>query len=120
MADELLVTSVRSQGSSVPGRSLNAARSNHFVIDEPAYNGGPGEALTPAEAFLSGVSACGVLLIEAFARKEGIPLRSVMVQIEGLRTKADPANFKQVNLVVEITGADDRQADHLVEKYKAR
>jgi uncharacterized OsmC-like protein len=74
MSDDLLVTQVSSPEGE-KGRSMSGARTNHFVIDEPAYNGGPGEAVTPAESFLAGVSACGVLLVESFAARDGVPLR---------------------------------------------
>ena len=47
MADDLLVTQVRSRTTDVVGRSLNSVRTHHFVIDEPTYGGGPGEELTP-------------------------------------------------------------------------
>ena len=75
MSDDLLVTQVSSRTTGEKGRSVSGARTNHFVIDEPAYNGGPGEAVTPAESFLAGVSACGVLLVESFAARDGVPLR---------------------------------------------
>lgn len=120
MGEDLLISKVSSRSSSVAGRSLNSARTNHFVIDEPAYNGGPGEAVTPAEAFLSGVSACGVLLVEKFARDEGVPVRGVEVEIEGVRRKADPANFAEVKLRITVHGADRVAAERLVERYKGR
>ncbi|MGH7151034.1 MAG: OsmC family protein [Planctomycetota bacterium] len=120
MADELLVTTAVSRTTGVPGRSLNSARTNHFVVDEPAYAGGPGEAATPAETFLAGVSACGVLLVEAFAREEKLPLKSAIARIEGIRAKSDPANFREVRLRFEIEGVDAKAAAHLVERYKGR
>ena len=120
MAEDLLVTRVVSQSSGVGGRSLNSARTNHFVIDEPSYGGGPGEATTPAEAFLAGVSACGVLLVETFAREEGFPLKRARVEIDGVRTKADPANFREIRLRFELSGVDAKQGERLVERYKGR
>ena len=47
------------------GRVLCSARTHHFVVDGPLQNGCPGEAITPAELFLSGVAACGVELVQA-------------------------------------------------------
>jgi uncharacterized OsmC-like protein len=120
MPDELLVTAARSRLSGVPGRSLNSARTNHFIIDEPTYAGGPGEAPTPAESFLSGVSSCGVLLMESFARQEGLELEGVEASIEGIRLKGDPANFREVRLRFEIRGTDAKRAEALVERFKAR
>lgn len=120
MADDLLITRAASHSTGVPGRCLNAARSNHFVIDEPAYLGGPGEAPSPAETFLAGVSSCGVLLVEKFAREEGVPTRAIACRIEGVRTKDKPADFREVRVRFEIAGCDAAKASHLVERYKSR
>ena len=120
MADELLVTGVDSRSSGVEGRSLNSARTHHFVVDEPAYNGGPGEALTPAEVFLSGVSSYGVLLVESFARKDGVEVKDVSCHVDGIRTKENPADFRNVTVKFEIKGVDETTGRDLVEKYKAR
>ena len=49
------------------GRVLCACRQHHFVVDGPVQNGCPGEAVTPAELFLSGVAACGVELLQGIA-----------------------------------------------------
>jgi uncharacterized OsmC-like protein len=121
MAEELTVTEVRSRTVvGVPGRSVNSSRTHHFVIDEPASMGGPGEELTPAEVFLAGVSGCGVLLVESFARKDGVPLREARAQIQGIRLKSDPANFREVRLDFELVGVTAAQGEQLVEKFKGR
>ena len=41
------------------GRVLCSARNHHFVGDGPVQNGCPGEAINPAELFLSGVGRAG-------------------------------------------------------------
>lgn len=121
MQDDLLITEVRSQTiPGVPGRSVNSARTHHFVIDEPVSAGGPGEELTPAEVFLAGVAGCGVLLVESFARKDGEPIKSAHARIEGVRKKENPSDFVQINLRFEIRGVDLKQAQGLVEKFKGR
>ncbi len=48
---------VRSASTATFGRVLLSARDQHIVVDGPAQNGCPGEALTPAELFLGGVAA---------------------------------------------------------------
>ncbi len=48
------------------GRVLVSARDQHLIVDGPVSNGCPGEAITPAELFLSGVAACGVELIQVY------------------------------------------------------
>ena len=120
MAEDLLVTRVQARSAGVPGRCLTSARHNHFVIDEPAFGGGPGEAVTPGEAFLGAICACGVLLVESFARKDGVALVGVEASIEGVRAKDDPSRFLRVVLRFTVRGADRTRAEALVEKFKGR
>jgi len=120
MSGDLLINQVRSYSSGTPGRCLNSVRSHHFVIDEPPYAGGPGEEITPADAFLAGVSACGVLLVETFARQSQIPFRRAEATIEGVRNKADTSRFERVTIRFQIEGPTMAQAAELVERYKSR
>ncbi len=120
MTDGLRIDRVRSLRTNVPGRSLNSARTNHFVIDEPVHAGGPGEAVTPAESFLAGVSACGVLLVESGAAQKGISLDRLEATIEGMRKPDQPNWFERVILRFEMSGPTQEQAEELVEAYKGR
>ena len=120
MADDLLVTQVRSRTTDVVGRSLNSVRTHHFVIDEPTYGGGPGEELTPGESFLAGISACGVLLVEGLARRSGIPLSRAEAEIEGQRLRSDPSRYLSVELRFRLEGPDPEQAEQLVRGYQER
>ena len=117
---EKLVNRVRSYSTGVPGRSLNNVGTHHFVIDEPAYMGGPGEEISPTDALLAGVSSCGVLLVESFAREAGMPLLRVEAAVEGIRNMGDPSRFERVNLRFELLGPSQAQAEQLVERYKER
>src|SRR5947207_7054365 len=111
MEPEVLLTRVRSQTlAGVPGHCLNSARTNHFIVDDPAYAGGPGEEITADEAFLSGVSACAVLLVTRIARQDGMELQRAKANIEGVRTKADPANFRSIQLEFLLSGVTHEQA----------
>ena len=117
MAEELLVTGVHSRTSGVPGRSLNHARGHHFVIDGSSTSGGPAEEITPGEAFLSGLSACGVLLVERRAAETGVPLRVAEAWIESARRPSDTATIVKVDLRFRLTGPTREQADELVAHY---
>ena len=117
MGDGVKVESVRSYSSGVVGRSLNSARTNHFVLDSSS---GPNEALNSAEAFLAGISSCGVNLIEMHARDTGVPLRGLQVAIEGVRTAARPATFQAIRMRFELHGVDQAQAEALVATYRER
>ena len=64
---------VEARSTDTFGRVLCSARTNHFVVDGPVQNGCPGEAMTPPEAFLSGVAACGIELLQVIGREIGVP-----------------------------------------------
>jgi uncharacterized OsmC-like protein len=116
MAD-FKIDTVRSYSGGLAGRALNQARTNQFVIDSPS---GPHEALSSGEAFLAGVSSCGVTLIELYAQEQRVPLRHTEVTIEGLRAVAEPNRFAEVRMRFELTGVDQTQAELLVGVYKNR
>jgi uncharacterized OsmC-like protein len=124
MAEETsdsLITRVRSQTiPGVAGHCLNSARTNHFVVDDPAYAGGPGEELTADEVFLSGISACGALMVARLARADAIPFERVEANIEGIRLKSDPTIFQTIGLHFTLTGMDRQAAETLVERFKGR
>ena len=114
MREQYLVTAVRSYSSGLVGRSLNTARNQHFVIDSPTI----GEALGSGEAFLAGVSSCGVTLVEGAARDMGVPIQRMEVTIEGLRERANPTSFARVDLHFTLVGPSQEQAEAVVQKYK--
>jgi len=111
------IDTVRSYSTGTPGRALNSARHNHFVLDSPS---GPNEALTNGEAFLAGVSSCGVTLIEKYALEQKIPVKGMQVAIEGIRSNAEPNRFQCINVSFEIWGVSQGQAEELVEVWKSR
>ena len=116
-APSVKIDTVRSYSTGTPGRALNSARHNHFVLDSPS---GPNEALTNGEAFLSGVSSCGVTLIEKYALEQNVPVKGMQVAIEGIRSNAEPNRFQGVNVSFEIWGVTQGQAEELVEVWKSR
>lgn len=117
MADGVKIDTVRSGSSGVLGRSLNSARHQHFVLDSPS---GPNEAITNGEAFLAGISSCGVTLIEKHAHDTGVPLRSMEVVIEGIRSNAAPNRFQAIHVRFEMRGVDQARAEALVATWRDR
>ena len=116
---------VDARSTDVFGRVLCSTREHHFVIDGPVQNGCPGEEVTPAEAFLAGVAACSVELIQVFAREEGLPLRAVRAAIEGELDRDNPVRpdvtvFNRVRLEVQLEGVERDEAERLVERFKGR
>ena len=107
------------------GRVLCSARNHHFIIDGPVQNGCPGEALTPPEAFLSGVAACGVELLQVIARELGLPVPTARVHIEGIVDRDHPVRpdvtlFNRVHLRFAVSGVTHEQANDLVDRFKKR
>src|SRR5215475_13146907 len=115
----------RAASTNVFGRVLCGARNHHFVIDGPEQNGCPGEEVTPAEVFLSGVAACGVELIQVLAKSAEIPLRAVAVSIDGSMDRSKPVRpdvslFNSVRLDFQMKGVTEKEAKQLVETFKGR
>jgi uncharacterized OsmC-like protein len=117
MSEGVKVETVRSYSSGLAGRALNQARHQHFILDSPS---GPNEALTNGEAFLAGISSCGVTLIEKFAEETGVPVKRMDVTIEGIRSVAEPNRFQAINVGFTIAGVDQGQAERLVETWRER
>ena len=117
MADDVITDRVRSTTSGVANRSLNQARTNHFVID--SSSGGP-EAVTSIEAFLAGVSSCGVNIVDREARERSLPLVRAQVDIESRRAKADTTVIAGVEMRFELAGVTQAQAEELVNAYTRR
>jgi uncharacterized OsmC-like protein len=113
------------RSTDVFGRVLCDARDQHFVVDGPVQNGCPGEAVTPAELFLSGVAACGVELLGVLARDQGVPLRAARVAIQGINDPAHPVRpdvnlFNSVRLTVTLSGVTEEQGQALIAAFKRR
>ncbi len=114
MSENTITTRVTSSSIGTPGRALTSARTNHLVIDSPTI----GEALTSGEAFLAGISSCGVTLVETQAQRAGVPLKRLAVAIEGVRLTDRPTEFQSISLRFELAGVSQEQADQLVGVYK--
>jgi len=113
------------RSTDVFGRVLCNAREQHFVIDGPGWNGCPGEALTPGEAFLAAVAACGVELSQVIAAGDGLAIGAVDVQIHGTVDRDDPVRedltvFNRVRMRFTIDGLSDGQAKSVVERVAQR
>src|SRR6202162_1630611 len=116
---------VHARSTDTFGRVLCGCRNHHFVVDGPVQNGCPGEAVTPAEIFLSGVAACGVELLQVLAKDRGIPLRGSRVSITGEMARSRPcrldvALFNSVRLRFDLEGVTPQQGSDLIALFKGR
>jgi len=112
------IETVRSASSGTLGRAVSEARGARLTLDSSSRP--QPDALTNSEAFLAGVSSCGVTLIETYAAEQKIPLRRMAVTIEGVRTAEDPARFAGVTMRFELAGVSQAQAEDLVRTYRSR
>jgi uncharacterized OsmC-like protein len=115
----------RAESSGTFGRVLIHARDQHLIVDGPVHNGCPGEAITPAELFLSGVVACGVELIEVLARELEIPLRGVSASIAATQDSDQPVYdyatvFNTVAVDLQLRGVTTAQAEDLAARFQRR
>ena len=116
---------VDARSTSTFGRVLCSARTHHFIIDGPVANGCPGEELTPPEAFLYGVAACGVELVQVIAREQSVPIGDVAVRIHAVVDRSRPVRpdvtlFNTVRLRFTLSGVPRERAGGLIEQFKKR
>lgn len=124
-ATDLRHYAVEARSTDTFGRVLCHSGNHHFVVDGPVQNGCPGEAITPAELFLSGVASCGVELVQVLARTQEIPLDAVKVDIQGLIDRGRPVRkdvslFNTIQIKFYFRGVTEGQAAQLVEGFKGR
>lgn len=113
MAEQVPNYSVRSASTDTFGRTLNSIRQHHVVIDSSALNG----EINSGEAFLAGISSCGVTLIQGAARTLGIPLERITVEIDGYRVP-DVAAFEHIDMRFTLAGPSEAEAATLVDRYR--
>lgn len=105
--------SARSASVGQVGRTLNTIRQHAIVIESPAMNG----EINSGEAFLVGISSCGVTLIEAAAQQLGIGIQRMEVQIDGYR-QPDVAAFEHIDMRFTFVGPSENEAAVLVGRYR--
>ena len=118
MPDDLVINRVRSASTSTVGRAINQVRDRELLIDEPTHLGGPGIEFTPADSFLAGVSACGVLIVQGRARATGVRLDHIEVDLEAVRQRSDTSVFQRIEMHFRLSGPSQPQAVELVDHYK--
>ena len=116
---------VDARSTEIFGRVMCSARTHHFIIDGPVANGCPGEELTPPEAFLSGVAACGVELVQVIAREQAVPVQAVAVRMQAVVDRSRPVRpdvtvFNTVRMRFTLTGVPSDRAAGLIEQFKKR
>ncbi|HZU11912.1 MAG TPA: OsmC family protein [Chloroflexota bacterium] len=117
MTEGVQTYQVRAVSDSFPHRAVVETGNHQFLVDSAR---GPGEEINPIQAFLGGVAACGVTLIEETAEELGVPLRAIDAAIEATRLTASPEKFERVTLTLTMTGPDEQQAQDLADRFSRR
>src|SRR5438046_2670249 len=86
---DVKIDTVTSSSTGTVGRAASQARGHRILLDSSSHP--QADAFTNSEAFLGGISSCGVTLIEGHAKETGVPLSHIAVTIEGTRPAAHPA-----------------------------
>lgn len=116
---------VRARSTDTHGRVLCNVRNHHFIVDGPVQNGAPGEEVTPAELFLAAIAACGVELVQAFAKADSVPLRAIDVDIAGTLDRANPVRkdlsvLNSVQIKFHLAGVSAAQGTALIDRFRNR
>ncbi|HUX88387.1 MAG TPA: OsmC family protein, partial [Chloroflexota bacterium] len=116
MSTDEIANTVRSTSTDTVGRSLNTVGQHHFIIDSASLH----EEISSGDAFLAGISSCGVNVVEAAARETGVPLARTEVTIDGIRKRQDPTLFDRIEIRFTLVGPSQSQADELVGIWQKR
>lgn len=116
---------ISARSTDTHGRVMCSVRNHHFIVDGPLQNGAPGEAVTPAELFLTGIAACGVELVQSFAKADAVPLRAISVDVSGMMDRANPVRtdysvFNAVRVKFHLSGVTAAQGTALIDRFKSR
>ncbi|MEM7134681.1 MAG: YdhR family protein [Chloroflexota bacterium] len=108
------------------GRSLMSARGNRFINDSVPPINGPNEEVNPLDMFIGALPACGLMIYEAVARDEGIPLDYAKATVEAdldprgvAGADVDP-RVRAFRVNFELDGPTAEEAEMMAEHYAAR
>ena len=108
------------------GRALLSARGNHWIYDSVPPIKGPNEEVNPLDALVGALPACGVMIYEAAARENEIPLRAIDATVEA---DLDPRGVAGANVnprirafrvTLNVDGPTLEEAEFLAAEYSAR
>jgi uncharacterized OsmC-like protein len=96
------------------GRYLLSGGKNHFISDQRAAAGGPGEAITAGELLLSSLGSCSLGLIQKTAVERGIALADAGTEVSFRRHATDPTRYEWIRIAVRLSGVTASEAEVLV------
>ncbi len=108
------------------GRALLSARGNHWIYDSVPPIKGPNEEVNPLDALVGALPACGIMIYEAAARENEIPLHAINASVEA---DLDPRGVAGANVnprlrafrvTMNVAGPSAEEAEFLAAEYSAR
>ncbi len=124
---ELSLSSPTAQGTMVAfGRSMMSARGNHWIFDSVPPINGPNEEVNPLDALVGALPACGIMIYEAVARENDIPLDAVDATAEAdldprgvAGANVDP-RIRAFRVTVNVDGPTAEEAAMMAEQFSQR
>lgn len=108
------------------GRSLMSARGNHWIYDSVPPIEGPNEEVNPLDALVGALPACGIMIYEAVARDEGIPLHHISADVEadldprGVAGADVNPRIRAFRVTFNVSGPTGEEAEMMAEQYRRR
>jgi uncharacterized OsmC-like protein len=108
------------------GRALLSARGNHWIYDSVPPIKGPNEEVNPLDALVGALPACGVMIYEAAARENEIPLHAIDATVEA---DLDPRGVAGANVnprirafrvTINVDGPSMEEAEFLTAEFSSR
>ncbi|MFD1417722.1 OsmC family protein [Companilactobacillus keshanensis] len=71
--------------TSIEGYEVESqVRDFNATLDEPLSSGGTNKGINPVETLLSALGACETMVAKSFAKSQGIVLRRIKVEVQGV------------------------------------
>lgn len=116
MAETLYTTQATSTGGGRNGHVTNPEGTIDLDMRPPEDLGGPGGAPNPEQLFAAGYAACFSSAVALVARQEKLNVDAPTVTATVNLHPRDPGFQLSVELLVELNGINQEQADDLVQK----
>ncbi len=108
------------------GRSLMSARGNHWIYDSVPPINGPNEEVNPLDALVGALPACGLMIYEAVAREQDIPLHFAKATVEadldprGVAGADVNPRIRAFRVNMQVSGPTAAEAEMMAEQYSTR